>query len=192
MLNDVQPQRASLESAYRQWLLAEARREAEAGCPRILGLKNRIVVLFREVTRGQTPKDVCALMTRRIRRAKYLSVPPLDVDADTASETFRWPILDWSTLGQPQAVIDYPWRPNFALDADKVELAKLDLRIAQGEFRLSKQLIRKHFREALKALLGAPFEASGQASYWTPLGEVTVETVFEFQRRRSQPMPVLA
>ena len=103
--------------------------------------KNRIVVLFRGHVRGQTPKDVCALMTRRIRRAKYLG-------ASTQMSTLTPPrrrLVGRSglvTLGQPQAVIDYPWRPNFALDADKVELAKLDLRIAQGEFRLSKQLIR--------------------------------------------------
>jgi hypothetical protein len=75
-------------------------------------------------------------------------------------------------------VFDYPWRPNFYLDADKVELARIDLRIARGEFRVPKVLLRKQFGDALKRLLGRPYESGGTSFYWTRLSGTTVETAF--------------
>jgi len=173
------PSRASLEWAYREWLFAEATREANSGAPKVLAIRSQLAAFFSAVTEGWSAEAIAELMHVKIKQARYLSIQPLPFSPgeEAIGALIQWPIVAWSTPGRRQVVIDYPWRRGFSLDADKEAVALLDLRIARGEFRVAKQFIRKCFRQALKPLLGGPFEAGGHAYYWTPLDDVTVETV---------------
>ena len=94
---------------YRDWLLGQAREEADAGCPRLRGMKSEEAMYFADLTETWDAERRDNLMGARIKwlfTGNY-GYPPVPVSAqETAAEAL------WTPWSPAVSRSTKPWNPN--------------------------------------------------------------------------------
>jgi hypothetical protein len=153
-------------TAYREWLLAQAVREAHSGCARLKRVLDELPAYFSEQTAGWCAKDVEPLMRARIKGMQW--GPPLrplvlTPEEQKLSATIEWPVLSPDMVSRTKVL----W--------------ELRRRYMQGDFRLDRKDLRRQVKTRLDRLLGKPrLIGGGFYRYLTASGDVLVYSDIDF------------
>jgi hypothetical protein len=177
------PGQAAMQSAYREWLLNEARAEVASGCATVFSIRGTLFSHFRNVVRGWPPEMVLHLMHARIKRLNWFLLSPLELTEQECAvvDRFSWPVHTYSTPGRPQVLIRYP-HGLVSVDEDLRELVELRDRVHLKQFKVNRAELKKKVLGALRPLLGKPANMNGQHLFLTSMCGFTVETCIDVIR----------
>jgi hypothetical protein len=150
----------SVTSAYRDWLLDEAQREADSDCARLRRVLDEQTAFFLEQTAGWPAEQVATLMRGHIKRGWRKEVPPLNLTAEEqqAYPTFEWPILSPDAVSRTKVV----W--------------ELRRRYMAGAFKIDAESLHQQVSDRLDVALGKGSLNGGVLRYETRVAGVTVLT----------------
>jgi hypothetical protein len=152
-------------TAYGDWLLDEAAREAESGCARMRRVRDRFTAYFLEQTEGWPAGEVATLLRARIKVNRKAS---LTQDEKRLAAAIEWPVVSPDAMGRTKVV----WQLNRG--------------IATGEFKIDRNALRREVRAHLDGRFGKPVQPSGTVRYLTAVGDVLVCTDVDYPTKLGQ------
>jgi hypothetical protein len=154
----------SLGAAYREWLLEEARREADSGCARLRRVLDEQPAFLLEQIAGWPADQVAALLRAHVKRGWRRDLPPVKLTAEEERvyPTFEWPVVSPDAVSRTKVV----W-----------ELRQRSLR---GDFKINAKELRGLVKARLDRDLGKGTVVSGVLRYPTSVGGLAVFTDVDY------------
>jgi hypothetical protein len=159
--------------AYREWLLGLARREADAGCPRLLAMKSERALYFADLTQtwdAERRYNLMCARTKALFTGNY-GYPPVPVTAEEAAADALW---------QPPR----PYQRSLIPTPEEARARDREKGEWDGTYKIDKPMLKRRLHRAMCDRFGKPKDRSYY--YVSQAGELTVTSVLDFGVRFGQ------